>query len=118
VAAAAREQVLPTGSMHLVFRLSDALMLADEFPEFGIRGPEAIGGTSVTLHLHVDNADAVIRRAAEAGARVEREPKDEFHGERSGAIRDPFGHRWSIGHRIEDVSPEEMQRRYDALLKT
>jgi PhnB protein len=93
------------------------LMLADEFPECGIRGPQAIGGTSVTLHLHVDNADETIRRAVEAGAVVEREPKDEFYGERSGAVRDPFGHRWTIGHRIEEVTPEEMQRRYDALLK-
>jgi uncharacterized glyoxalase superfamily protein PhnB len=91
------------------------LMLADEFPEYGIRGPRAIGGTSVTLHLHVDDADEVIRRAVAAGATLEREPKDEFYGERSGCVRDPFGHRWNIGHRIEDVSPEEMQRRYDAL---
>lgn len=91
------------------------LMLADEFPEYGIRGPRAIGGTSVTLHLHVDDADEVIRRAVAAGATLEREPRDEFYGERSGCVRDPFGHRWNIGHRIEDVSPQEMQRRYDAL---
>jgi PhnB protein len=88
------------------------IMLADEFPEFGVLGPQSIGGTSVTIHLHVDDADETIRRAAAAGARVEREPKDEFYGERSGAVLDPFGHRWSIGHHIEDVSAEEMQRRY------
>jgi PhnB protein len=88
------------------------IMLADEFPEFGVLGPQSIGGTSVTIHLHVDDADETIRRAAAAGARVEREPKDEFYGERSGAVVDPFGHRWSIGHHIEDVSAEEMQRRY------
>jgi PhnB protein len=93
------------------------LMLADEFPECGIRGPQAIGGTSVTLHLHVDDADETIARARAAGAVVEREPKDEFYGERSGAVRDPFGHRWTIGHRIEEVTPQEMQRRYDELLK-
>jgi uncharacterized glyoxalase superfamily protein PhnB len=91
------------------------LMLADEFPEYGLRGPLALGGSSVTIHLHVDNADEVIDRAVRAGATVERPPKDEFYGERSGAIRDPFGHRWTIGHRIEEVAPEEMQRRYDAL---
>jgi len=93
------------------------LMLADEYPEFGIRGPQSIGGTSVTLHLHVDDADEVIRRAVKAGAVIEREPKDEFYGERSGALRDPFGHRWNIGHSIEQVSSEEMQRRYTELMK-
>ena len=92
------------------------LMLADEFPEYGITAPPP-GNASVTIHLHVDNADEVIRRAAEAGAKVEMEPKDEFYGERSGCIRDPFGHRWSIGHQIESVTPAEMQRRYTQLLQ-
>ena len=94
------------------------LMLADEFPEYGIKGPAAYGGTTVTVHLHVDDADAVIKRAAEAGATVEKEPSDQFYGERSGVFRDPFGHRWNIGHSIEEVSPEEMQRRYDAATTT
>ncbi|MFN2399925.1 MAG: VOC family protein [Gemmatimonadaceae bacterium] len=89
------------------------LMLADEFPELGIRGPKTIGGTSVTIHIHVDNADEVIKRAAEAGATVDREPQDHSHGERSGILIDPFGHRWNIGHSIEEVSPTEMQRRYN-----
>ncbi|HZM71423.1 MAG TPA: VOC family protein [Candidatus Cryosericum sp.] len=93
------------------------LMLADEYPEFGIQGPQSIGGTSVSVHLHVDDADAAIRRAAKAGAVVEREPQDEFYGERGGVVRDPFGHRWNIGHNIEQVSPEEMQRRYTELMK-
>lgn len=89
------------------------LMLADEFPELGLRAPNAVGGTSVTLHLHVDNADDVIARAVAAGATVEIDLTDHFYGERSGTIRDPFGHRWNIGHSIEEVSSEEMQRRYD-----
>ena len=93
------------------------LMLSDEFPEFGIKSPNAIGGTPVTIHLHVDNADEVIRRAAGAGASVEREPKDEFYGERGGVVRDPSGHRWNIGHSIESVTPEEMQRRYTEMLE-
>jgi PhnB protein len=93
------------------------LMLADEFPEYGIRGPQAIGGTSITIHLHVDDADAAIRRAVEAGATIEQEPRDQFYGERSGCLRDPFGHRWNVGHHIEEVSPDEMQRRYTALLE-
>jgi len=90
------------------------LMLADEFPECELVGPEAVGQTTVTIHLHVDNADAVIERAVAAGARMEREPTDAFYGERSGVVRDPFGHRWNIGHSIEEVTPEEMQRRYPA----
>lgn len=91
------------------------LMLSDEYPECGIRSPASIGGTGVTIHLHVEDADGLIRRAAEAGATVEREPADHFYGERSGSVIDPFGHRWLIGHSIEDVTPEEMQRRYTAM---
>ena len=92
------------------------LMLADEFPEYGIRAPEPGRGTAFTIHIHVDNADEVIQSAVKAGAIVEIAPKDEFYGERSGCVRDPFGHRWNIGHRIEDVSFAEMQRRYSELL--
>jgi PhnB protein len=91
------------------------LMLSDEYPEYDIRGPESFGGTGLAIHLHVDDADEVIRRAAVAGARVVREPRDHLHGERSGMVRDPFGHEWLIGHSIEQVSPEEMQRRYTEL---
>lgn len=92
------------------------LMLCEEFPEFGIRTPDPAHGHSTTLHLHVDDADATIERAVAAGARLERAPSDAFYGERSGVVIDPFGHRWNIGHSIEDVSPDEMQRRYTALL--
>lgn len=88
------------------------LMLSDEYPECGIRGPLAIGGTAVSIHLHVDNADEMIRSALDAGATLEREPQDAFYGERSGVVRDPFGHRWMLGHSIEEVSTEEMQQRY------
>jgi len=92
------------------------LMLADEFPEYGLRGPKAIGGTGVTLHLHADNADAIIARAVEAGGKLERAPEDQFYGERSGSFFDPFGHRWNIGHSIEALTPEEMQKRYTAMM--
>jgi PhnB protein len=92
------------------------LMLSDEYPEMGIRGADKMDGTAVTLHIHVDDADALIAKAVAAGATLLRAPQDEFYGERSGAIRDPFGHRWNIGHSIEDVSPAEMQRRYDKLM--
>jgi PhnB protein len=93
------------------------LMLADEYPEMGIVGPEAIGGTTFAIHLHVDDADAWIERAVTAGAVVTRPAQDAFYGERSGAIRDPFGHEWLIGHQIEEMSTDEMQRRYSALFK-
>ena len=93
------------------------LMLADEYPEMGIVGPEAIGGTTFAIHLHVDDADAWIERAVAAGAVVTRPAQDAFYGERSGAIRDPFGHEWLIGHQIEEMSTDEMQRRYSALFK-
>jgi uncharacterized glyoxalase superfamily protein PhnB len=88
------------------------IMLSDEYPQYGITSPTTVGGTGVTLHIHVDNADAVIERAVAAGARVAIPVQDHFYGERSGAILDPFGHRWTIGHSIEAVTPEEMQRRY------
>jgi uncharacterized glyoxalase superfamily protein PhnB len=91
------------------------LMLCEEFPECGIRSATSIGATPVSIHLHVDDADRMIARAVEAGARLERPAQDEFYGERSGVIRDPFGHRWLIGHHIEDVSTEEMQRRYSEM---
>ncbi len=93
------------------------VMLSDEYPEYGIAGPQTIGGTSFAIHLHVDDADAVIARAVEAGATIVRPPQDQFYGERSGTVRDPFGHEWNIGHHIEDVSTDEMQRRYTDMLK-
>ena len=93
------------------------LMLSDEYPEHGIRGPQALGGTTVTIHLHVDNADEMIHRAVQAGAKLEMAPSDHFYGERSGSIRDPFGHRWNIGHSIGEVSPDEMQRRYTEIME-
>lgn len=93
------------------------LMISDAFPEMGIRGPEEAGGCPVTMHLHVDDADALMGRAVELGATVVRELADQFYGERAGRLRDPFGHEWLIGHEIEKVSPEEMQRRYVALFE-
>lgn len=93
------------------------VMLSDEYPELGIRGPQPGQSTSVTIHLHVDDADAVLKQAVEAGATLERAAEDHFYGERSGTVRDPFGHRWLIGHSIEQVEPDEMQRRYTELMQ-
>jgi uncharacterized glyoxalase superfamily protein PhnB len=92
------------------------LMLSEEYPEFGFLGPQSIGGTSASIHLHLDDADAAIARAVAAGGTVIRPASDAFYGERSGTVRDPFGHEWMLGHSIEDVTPEEMQRRYDQLM--
>jgi len=93
------------------------VMLSDEYPEYDIHGPRPGAGPASSIHLHVDDCDAMIRRAVELGAKLTREAKDQFYGERSGVVRDPFGHEWLIGHHIEDVSTDEMQRRYDALMK-
>jgi PhnB protein len=89
------------------------IMVSEEYPELNIVGPESIGGTSVSIHLHVDDADAMIKSAVDAGATLLRAPKDQFYGERSGSVRDPFGHEWLLGHSIEAMEPDEMQRRYD-----
>ncbi|MDX2149820.1 MAG: VOC family protein [Bryobacteraceae bacterium] len=92
------------------------LMVSDEYPEYGVRAPEAGQPSPMSVHLHVDNADAVIERAVRLGATIEHPPADHFYGERSGTIRDPFGHRWIIGHSIETVTPEDMQARYKRLM--
>jgi PhnB protein len=94
------------------------LMLADEYPEMNIVGPQTLGGTSFSIHLHVDDADAWIERAVAAGATVLRPAADAFYGERSGSVRDPFGHEWLLGHQVEEVSTQEMQRRYTALFES
>jgi len=91
------------------------LMLSDEFPEYDLVGPESVGQTSSAIHLHVDDADLVLAEAVEHGATLVRPPTDHFYGERSGTMRDPFGHEWIVGHEIESVPPDEMQRRYDEL---
>ena len=101
------------GHAELLFG-AHTIMISDEFPEYGIRGP-GTAGVSIDLHLHVDDADAAIQRALDAGAVLVRPASDAFYGERSGRVRDPFGHEWSLGHSIEDVTPEEMQRRYTAM---
>jgi PhnB protein len=87
-------------------------MLADEHPDFGARSPTMIGGTPVLLHLSVADVDDTVARAERAGATVLRPVKDQFHGERSGMIADPFGHHWFLGTPIAEISPKEMQDRY------
>ncbi len=93
------------------------LMLSDEFPEYGILAPDPKAGALVSIHLHVDDCDALMAQAIAAGATPLRAAADHFYGERSGAVRDPFGYDWLIGHSIEAVEPAEMQRRYTEMLK-
>jgi uncharacterized glyoxalase superfamily protein PhnB len=107
----------PSGRIgHAEVKIGPAtLMLSDEYPERGISGPLTLGGTTFSMHLHVEDADIAFERAIKAGATVVRPLQDQFYGERSGTVRDPFGHEWLLGSHIEDVPTEEMQRRYSAL---
>ena len=110
--------VEPSGRIgHVELELGGTtLMLSDEFPEFDIPAPDPEAPGHFCIHLHVDDADALIDKAVAAGARLVRAPQDHFYGERSGTLRDPFGYDWLIGHSIEAVEPAEMQRRYTAML--
>jgi PhnB protein len=107
----------PTGKIgHAEIRIGDsALMLADEFPEMGARGPQSLGGTSVSLLVYVEDVDARFAQAVAAGGRVLREIRDQFYGDRSGTLADPYGHVWTIATHKEDLSPEEMNRRHAEL---
>lgn len=93
------------------------LMLAEEHPEIESVGPQTLGGTTVSLSLYVADVDALAERAVAAGATLIRPVSDEFYGDRVAWIRDPFGHKWALTSRIEDVSNEEMKRRYTELIK-
>jgi PhnB protein len=99
---------------HAELRIGDSrLFLADEFPEYGSVGPSG-GGSPVTIHLYVTDADAAFARAVEAGATVAMPLADMFWGDRYGKLIDPFGHHWSIAEHLEDLSPEQMRERMAA----
>ena len=89
------------------------LMLADEYPDFGAISPDTLGGTPVSLHLVVDDVDAVAAAADRAGGTILRPPTDQSFGERNCLVQDPFGHRWFLAQVTEDLSGEEMQKRWD-----
>ena len=91
------------------------VMLADESPEMGGRSPRTIGGTPVSLVLYVENVDQTVERAVRAGAKILRPVEDKFYGDRMGGIEDPYGHQWHVGTHVEDVTPEEMKRRMEAM---
>jgi PhnB protein len=97
---------------HAELEIGDSLiMLADEHPEMGIRGPKTIGGTPVTISVYVDDVDGVFERAVAEGANATRQVENQFYGDRSGQFEDPFGHRWSVASHVEDVPPDEMEKR-------
>lgn len=91
------------------------VMLADEFPEMDVRGPEAYGGSPVSVHLYVPDVDDTYSRALAAGAKGTRPPSDQFYGDRAATLVDPFGHRWFLATRVEEVPVEEMEKRYAAM---
>lgn len=91
------------------------VMLADESPEMGHKSPQTLGGTAITLMFYVADVDAQFAKAVAAGGTVKQPVKDQFYGDRSGTITDPFGHIWTIATHKEDLSPEEMQRRMVAM---
>ena len=97
--------------VHASMRIGNAtVMLVDEMPEWGALGPIALNGSAVTIHLYVEDADAVLAQAVKAGATVKMPLSDAFWGDRYGQITDPFGHNWSIGTHVRDVTPEEMRQ--------
>jgi PhnB protein len=90
---------------------NSVVMVADEFPQMNIFSPTTYGGTSVTLVLYVENADAIFHQALAAGGKIYRHLENQVYGDRSGMVIDPFGHLWSIATHIEDVTPDEMKKR-------
>jgi PhnB protein len=103
---------------HAEIRIGDsAIMMADEFPERGIRSPESFGGSPVMILLYVEDVDAVTARAIAAGAKPVRAVQDQFYGDRSGTIVDPFGHVWHVSTHKEDVPEDELKRRAQAAMQ-
>jgi len=103
---------------HAEIEIGDSVvMLADEAPQWDAHAPAKYGGSPVSIMIYVANVDAVVKKAVAAGGKVTREVKDQFYGDRSGGIDDPFGHHWHIATHIEDVSEKEMKRRMDAMMK-
>jgi len=103
---------------HAEIKIGDSvIMLADEHPSMGYRGPRSLGGSSVSILLYLPDVDDVFARAVKAGAKAQRAVADQFYGDRSGTLEDPFGHVWTVATHVEDVAPEEMKRRAEAAMK-
>jgi PhnB protein len=103
---------------HAELKFGDSVvMLADEYPEMDVVGPQTLGNTSVGLLLYLDDVDKAVEHAVSLGATIKKPIADQFYGDRTGTIEDPFGHKWTLAVHIEDVTPEEMQRRMEAQAK-
>src|ERR1700694_80626 len=107
---------MPDGKIgHAEIKIGNSpIMLADEFPEMGYKGPQSLGGSPVSLMIYVDDVDTVFNRAVDAGATVKEAVSDKFYGDRMGTLTDPFGHWWHVATHKEDVSAEELERRAKA----
>jgi len=106
----------PDGKIgHAEIKIGDSpIMLADEYPEMGYKGPQTLGGSPVSLMIYVDDVDTIFNQAVEAGATIKEAVQDKFYGDRLGTVTDPFGHIWHLSTHKEDVSLEEMERRAKA----
>ena len=107
----------PGGTIgHAEIQIDDSrIMLADEYPDMNFRGPKSFGGTSVHIHLYVQDVDRVVKKAVAAGAKVLRPVTDQFYGDRSGSLEDPFGHVWHVATHKEDVPAKELKKRAAAM---
>ena len=104
--------------MHAMIRINgSAVMLVDEMPEWGALGPKSLKGSPVTIHLYVEDVDAVVKRAVDAGAKVTMPVADQFWGDRYGKIEDPFGHHWSVATHVRDLSSEEIKKAMAAMMQ-
>jgi PhnB protein len=103
----------PDGRLgHAEIAIGDSvIMLSDEYKEMGVLGPKSIGGTPVTINVYVEDVDSVFDRALQEGSKSLRDPENQFYGDRMGQFEDPFGHKWSVGTHVEDVPPDEMEKR-------
>ncbi len=97
---------------HAELKIGDSvIMLSDEMPGGSAKSPKSLGGSTASVFLYVDNVDSVFKQAVAAGAKAEMEPQDQFWGDRFGKLADPFGHLWALATHVEDVAPEEMEKR-------
>lgn len=109
---------MPDGAiMHAEIQIGDSrIMVSDEFPDWGVLSPKTVGGSATTLYIYFEDVDAMTRQALAAGAKEVQPVTDQFWGDRSGKIEDPFGYKWGLATHIEDVAPEEIDRRGKACM--